>query len=92
MAYFSKSLTLPKCNYDIWDCEFLMIVAALQHWQHLLIGTQDPVTIQHYPNFFLHPCRTCRPCLVLVIILILARVLTPPNLPCPMSPVLPLVA
>ena len=29
MAYFSKSLTLPEHNYDIWDREFLAIVAAL---------------------------------------------------------------
>jgi len=39
VAYFSKALTPPKCNYDIWDQEFLTIMAALQHWRHLLVRT-----------------------------------------------------
>jgi len=45
VAYFSKVLTPPEWNYDIWDCEFLAIVAALRHWWHLLIGTKEPVVI-----------------------------------------------
>ena len=45
VAYFSKALTPPECNYDIWDREFLAIIVALRHWWHLLIGTQDPVII-----------------------------------------------
>jgi len=45
IAYFSKALTPPECNYDIWDREFLAIVVALRHWRHLLIGTRDPVVI-----------------------------------------------
>lgn len=45
MAYLSKALTLPKQNYDIWDQEFLAIVAALCHWRHLLVGTLEPVVI-----------------------------------------------
>jgi hypothetical protein len=45
MAYLSKALTPPERNYDVWDREFLAIVAALRHWRHLLVGTQEPVVI-----------------------------------------------
>jgi hypothetical protein len=45
VAYFSKALTPLERNYDIWDHEFLAIVAALRHWRHLLIGTKEPVVI-----------------------------------------------
>ena len=45
VAYFSKVLTPPEQNYDIWDREFLVIVVALRHWRHLLIGTPKPVVI-----------------------------------------------
>jgi hypothetical protein len=45
VVYFSKALTPPERNYDIWDREFLAIVAALRHWWHLLIGTLKPVVI-----------------------------------------------
>ena len=45
VAYFSKALTPPEQNYDIWDCEFLAIIAALHHWRHLLVGTLEPVIV-----------------------------------------------
>jgi hypothetical protein len=45
IAYFSKALTLPKRNYNIWDREFLAIITTLRHWRHLLIGTIEPVII-----------------------------------------------
>jgi len=45
VAYFSKALMSPERNYNVWDQEFLAIVAALHHWRHLLIGIQEPVMI-----------------------------------------------
>jgi len=45
VGYFSKALTLPERNYNIWDHKFLAIVTALRHWQHLLIGTVEPIVI-----------------------------------------------
>jgi hypothetical protein len=39
MSYYSKALNPAKCNYDIWDREFLAVIKALGNWQHLLIGT-----------------------------------------------------
>jgi hypothetical protein len=45
VAYFSKALTPPERNYNIWDHEFLAIVAALRHWWHLLVGTKELVVI-----------------------------------------------
>ena len=45
VAYFSKALTPPERNYDIWDREFLAVVTALRNWRHLLISTREPVII-----------------------------------------------
>ena len=45
MAYFSKVLMATKRNYNIWDCEFLAIVAMFWHWRHLLVGTVQPVQV-----------------------------------------------
>jgi RNase H-like domain found in reverse transcriptase len=39
ITYFSKALTPPEQNYNIWDQRFLAVVAALRNWRHLLIGT-----------------------------------------------------
>jgi len=38
-------LSPPKQNYNIWNQEFLAIIATLHHWQHLLVGTQELVII-----------------------------------------------
>jgi len=45
VTYFSKALTPPERNYDVWDREFLAIVATLRHWRHLLVGTQDSMVV-----------------------------------------------
>src|SRR6266851_3724705 len=45
VTYFSKALTPLERNYDVWDREFLAIVAMLRHWRHLQVGTQDPVMV-----------------------------------------------
>jgi hypothetical protein len=45
VAYLSKALTPPERNYNIWDREFLAIIAVLHHWRHLLMGTLEPVVI-----------------------------------------------
>ncbi len=51
VAYFSKALTPPERNYNIWDQEFLAIIATLRHWRHLLVGTKDLVVIfTNYAN------------------------------------------
>jgi hypothetical protein len=45
VAYFSKALSATECNYDIWDREFLVIVATFRAWRHLLSGTTIPVQV-----------------------------------------------
>ena len=58
VTYFSKALTPPERNYDIWDREFLAIVAVLRHWRHLLVGTRDPmVVLTDHTNlqYYRHP-------------------------------------
>jgi hypothetical protein len=55
VGYYSKALNPAKCNYDIWDQEFLVVIKALGNWQHLLIGMphkiivwMDHTNLQHY--------------------------------------------
>ena len=45
VAYLSKALMVTERNYDIWDQEFLVIIAAFCHWRHLLVGTMQPVQV-----------------------------------------------
>jgi hypothetical protein len=55
VSYYSMALNPAKCNYDIWDREFLAVLKALGNWQHLLIGMlhkiivwTDHVNLQYY--------------------------------------------
>jgi len=45
VAFFSRSLNPSERNYPIYDKELLAIVSALEHWRHLLKGTDIPFTI-----------------------------------------------
>ena len=45
VAFFSRSLNSAERNYPIYDKELLAIVDALEHWRHLLKGTDTPFTI-----------------------------------------------
>src|SRR6266851_751477 len=45
VAYFLKALSATEQNYDIWDREFLAIIATFQNWRHFLAGTRDLVQV-----------------------------------------------
>ena len=45
VAFFSRALNHAERNYPIYDKELLAIVSALEHWRHLLKGTDIPFTI-----------------------------------------------
>jgi hypothetical protein len=45
VAYFSKALSITEHNYNIWDREFLAIVATFRVWRHLLSGMTMPVQV-----------------------------------------------
>jgi len=45
VGYYSRSFTRPERNYSITDKELLAIIAGLEEWGHLLIGTQKPIQI-----------------------------------------------
>jgi hypothetical protein len=45
VGYDSSSLTKTKRNYPIWDCEFLAIIRALEHWHYLLLGAKFIVDV-----------------------------------------------
>ena len=45
VAFFSKSMNLAEHNYSISDKEALPIVKGLQHWQHWLERTKEPMRI-----------------------------------------------
>ena len=39
VAYYSKKITLPKLNYNIYNKELLTIVTILKEWRVFLQGT-----------------------------------------------------
>jgi hypothetical protein len=45
VGYYSKALNPVKCNYDIWDQEFLAVIKALGNWQHLLIDIPHKIVV-----------------------------------------------
>jgi hypothetical protein len=45
VAFYSKSLNDVQQNYMIHEKEMLVIVRALEEWQHFLEGMQHPVEI-----------------------------------------------
>ncbi|QRW21875.1 Retrotransposable element Tf2 protein [Rhizoctonia solani] len=45
VAYLSKSLSLAKKNYDIFDKELLAVIRAVKEWHHLLEGSKMPVQV-----------------------------------------------
>ena len=51
VAFFSRALNHVEKNYPKYDKELLAIVSALEHWRHLLQGTDIPFTIfSHHRN------------------------------------------
>ena len=45
IGYFSTALKAAEKNYDIWDKEFLVMIRALKHWRHLLMGARHKVIV-----------------------------------------------
>ena len=45
IAYFSKSLTPPEQNYNIYDRELLSIIYAMKAFKHFLLGAQQKFLI-----------------------------------------------
>jgi hypothetical protein len=39
VAYYSKSLSPPERNYQVYDREFLAIIRALREWKHYIQGS-----------------------------------------------------
>ena len=46
IAYFSKSLTPPERNYDIYNHELLSIIYAVKAFKHFLLGAQQKFLIR----------------------------------------------
>ena len=45
MGYYLKTLIPAEGNYNIYDWELLALVQALQHWWHLLLGTEHLIEV-----------------------------------------------
>lgn len=45
VAYYSKSLNTPKCNYEIYDKELLAIIHGLDKYRHYLEGHLEKFAI-----------------------------------------------
>ena len=43
VAYWSRKMTAPELNYDIYDKELLAIVEAFKEWRIYLEGAKYPV-------------------------------------------------
>ena len=43
IAYYSRTFSLAKLNYDVYDKELLAIVAACKQWRHYLEGVTHVV-------------------------------------------------
>ena len=44
-TYFSCTFSSTQHNYDIYDCELLAVILALEEWHQYLQGTAHPITI-----------------------------------------------
>jgi len=45
ISYYSRSFSKAERNYSITDKELLAIVAGLENWKYLLVGTRYPIEI-----------------------------------------------
>ena len=45
VAFYSRTLTAPKLNYDTHDKELLATFEAFKTWQHYLEGSASPVDV-----------------------------------------------
>jgi transposase InsO family protein len=46
VAYYSRKMTPPELNYDIYNKELLGIVVALKEWRAFLQGTKEPFVVK----------------------------------------------
>ena len=44
-AYLSQMFTTAEHNYNIYNCELLAVIHALDHWRHYLQGMSHPVAL-----------------------------------------------
>jgi transposase InsO family protein len=47
IAYYSRCLSKAECNYCVTRRELLIIVCALRHWRHYIMGTKIVVRSDH---------------------------------------------
>ena len=45
IGFFSRKLSSPEQNYEIYDKELLAVIEGFKNWRYLLIGTQLPVVV-----------------------------------------------
>ena len=50
VAYYSKSLSPPERNYQVYDREFLAIIRALREWKHYVQGSPFKTVISPEPH------------------------------------------
>jgi len=63
IAYYSATFTPTERNYDIYECELLAVIKALQNWRPHLAWTSHPFTlITDHANlmFWKHPRKVNR--------------------------------
>ncbi len=46
VTYYSATFTPTEQRYDIYECEFLTVIKALENWRAYLIWTKTPFMIE----------------------------------------------
>ena len=45
VAFFSKTFSPAERNYNIFDKEPLAMIRSFEEWEHLLVGTKEPIQV-----------------------------------------------
>ena len=45
IVYRSSTMSTKECNYEIYDCEMLGLIRALEDWRHFLEGLPEPFKV-----------------------------------------------
>ena len=45
VGHHSKALIPAEHNYNVYDRELLALIKGLEHWHHLLMGTEHKITV-----------------------------------------------
>ena len=57
IAYYSRILNEPECNYSTIEKELLAIVSSVEHFRPYLLGQEFVIYTDHRPLQWLFSCQ-----------------------------------